>query len=112
MTYWETINEEEKNGFLIVTSIAPEDIHPRDCFDETPEDLAELCRKIDNGFFSWFVVRVQAHKRGVLLATDYLGGCLYENPRDFIDKEGFGYYADMIQTVTTEANKTIQELTK
>jgi hypothetical protein len=108
MTYWETIDEREHNGFLIVTSITHEDTHPRDQFEETPEDMAEMCRKIDNGLLSWFVVRVQAFKHGVLLGTDYLGGNLYENPSDFV-KEG-GYYSDMVHTVTTEAANTIELL--
>ena len=108
MTYWETINEAEHNGFLIVTSITPEDMHPRDSFDDTPEELAEMCRKIDQGLLSWFVVRVQAFKHGVLLGTDYLGGNLYENPADFIT-EG-GYYADMVHTATSEAENTIELL--
>lgn len=108
MTYWETINEAEHNGFLIVTSITPEDMHPRDSFDDTPEELAEMCRKIDQGLLSWFVVRVQAFKHGVLLGTDYLGGNLYENPADFVT-EG-GYYADMVHTATAEAANTIELL--
>ena len=107
-TYWETIHEEEHNGFLIVTSITHEDTHPRDSFDETPEDMAEICRKIDQGILTWFVARVQAFRHGVLLGTDYLGGNLYENPQDFI-KEG-GYYEDMVNAATTEAANTIELL--
>jgi len=107
-TYWETIHEAEHKGFLIVTSITPEDTHPRDSFDETPEAMAEMCRKIDQGLLTWFVVRVQAFRHGVLLGTDYLGGNLYENPEDFI-KEG-GYYEDMVHTATTEAENTIELL--
>lgn len=108
MTYWETINEENRNGFLIRTSITHEDTHPRDHFEETPEDMAEMCRKIDNGLLTWFVVRVQAFKHGVLLGTDYLGGNLYENPEDFLKESD--YYSDMVDTVTTEATNTIELL--
>ena len=108
MTYWETIDEREHNGFLIVTSITHEDTHSRDLFDETPEQLAEMCRQIDNGLLSWFVARVQAFKHGVLLGTDYLGGNLYENPEDFLKESD--YYSDMVDTVTTEATNTIELL--
>jgi hypothetical protein len=106
MQYYETIHTENKDGFQIVFSVTHEDTHPRDLFDETPEDMAQLCEKIDNGYYCWFIARVQAFRHGVLLADDYLGGNLYENYTDFI-KQDNDYYEDMVSNVITEANKKI-----
>jgi hypothetical protein len=106
MQHYQTIQTEDKDGFQIVFSVTHEDTHPKDLFDDTPEEMAELCEKIDNGYYSWFVARVQAFRHGVLLADDYLGGCLYENYTDFI-KQDSDYYEDMVGNVITEANKKI-----
>jgi hypothetical protein len=106
MQYYETIHAEEKDGFEIVFSVTHEDIHPRDLFDGTPEYIAELLEKIDNGYYSWFAARVQAFKNGVLLGENHLGGCLYENCKDFV-KESGGYYEDMVFNAIKEAKQKI-----
>jgi hypothetical protein len=110
MTYWEEISRETVDGFDIVFSVAAEDMHPRDSFDMEPEELAQLCEDIDRGRYSWFIARVQAFRAGVELAADYLGGCLYDSPADFV-KAG-DYYADMVDTVKREARETIVKLTE
>jgi hypothetical protein len=109
MQYYETLHTESRNGFDIVFSVTHEDTHPRELFDDSIDDIDEMCRKIDDGYLAWFVARVQAFKNGVELASDYLGGCLYDNARDFV-KESGGYYEDMIETVITEAKQKIEEL--
>jgi hypothetical protein len=109
MQHYETIHTEDKDGFQIVFSVTHEDTHPRDLFDYSEEEMAELCEKIDNGYYSWFVARVQAFRHGVLLADDYLGGNLYENYTDFI-KQDSDFYEDMVSNVITEANKKISLL--
>lgn len=103
---YETIKTEDVEGFQIVFSAAPEDEHPRDSFDD--HDIEDICRKIDDGTYVWFVARVQAYRHGVLLATDYLGGCLYDSFADFT-QEG-GYYADMVHNVITAAKSTMARL--
>ncbi len=110
MTYWEKIHEAEHKGFLIVTSITSEDLDPRDHFDDEPEELEEMCRKIDQGLLTWFVVRVQAFKHGVLLGDDYLGGNLYEDPTDFITD--CSSYDDMVHQAIAEATYKIELLTE
>lgn len=107
--HFETIHTETREGFEIRLSIAPEDTHPRDCFEETPEDMAEMLEKIDRGFYTWFVAKVSAHRAGIELGADYLGGNLYENPKDFI-KEGEDYLEDMIEAAISEARATIEKL--
>ena len=108
MTYWEQISREAVNGFDIVFSVAPEDMHPGDSFDPECFDSPQLCEDINRGRYSWFIARVQAFRAGVELAADYLGGCLYDSPADFV-KAG-DYYADMVDTVTREARAKIEEL--
>ena len=105
--YWDTLHEEKSDGFDIVASIGYEDIHPADCFDDTVDDINEICRKIDNGTYTWFVLRVQAFKKGVLLGESYLGGNLYENPKDILTD---GMYEDFKHEAITEAKETLSKL--
>lgn len=114
-TYWEELGRETAEGFEIVFSIAPEDIHPSDCFDTSTDpdtgkpyyDTDKMARDIDNGLLCWFVARVQAFKNGILLGSDYLGGNLYENPEDFLKDD---YYKDMKNTVIEHSKETIKKL--
>lgn len=108
MTYWEEISRDTVDGFDIVFSVAPEDMHPGDSFDPECFDIPQLCEDINRGRYSWFIARVQAFRAGVELAADYLGGCLYDSPAEFV-KAG-DYYADMVDTVTREARAKIEEL--
>lgn len=105
--HYETIYTRDTQGFHVVLSIGYEDTHPSDLFDDFVDDIDEICRKIDNGFYTWFIARVEAYKQGILLATDYLGGNLYENPKDFVND---GYFEDMVDTVVNEAQKTLNKL--
>jgi hypothetical protein len=109
MTHWELIHEEQSAGFDIRFYAAPEDMHPRDLFDPTVEDIDQLCRDIDNGRFVWFIAKVTASKHGIELAADYIGGNLYTDARDFVSEDC--YYADMRARVIDEAKQTIHILT-
>ena len=104
--HYETIKTEDTQGFHIVFSAAPEDTPPRDCFEG--HDIEDICRKIENGTYVWFVARVEAYRHGVLLASEYLGGCLYESFADFM-QEG-SYYEDMVHNVITAAKSTLARL--
>lgn len=108
MNNYENIHKETVQGFDIVFSVTYENSHPRDCFDFEEEEMRELCEKIDNGVYSWFIARVQAYKNGVLLGDDYLGGCLYDSPMQFVKDSD--YYSDMVENVIQEARKTIELL--
>jgi len=108
MIYWETIHEETRDGFDIVFSVAPEDIHPGDSFDPECFDIPQLCEDIDRGRYAWFVARVQAFRAGVELAADYLGGCLYDSPADFVTAGD--YFDDMVKTVIDEARAELPRL--
>jgi hypothetical protein len=99
---FETIKEFESEGFHIIYSITPEETHPKDLFMD--EDVEEICRRIDSGSLHWFMARVQAFKKGVLLGTDYLGGCCYENPLEL------DYLEDMTKGAIQDAKQTLARL--
>ena len=107
MQYYETIHTEDVNGFHIMCSVTHEDTHPRDLFDDTIDDINEICRKIDNGTYVWFIARVEAFKHGILLGTSYLGGNLYDDAKEFIRD---GCYEDMMQEAIQEAKKNLEML--
>jgi hypothetical protein len=106
---YETIHTEIAAGFDIVFSVAHEDSQP-DWDFENEEDRQDTLRRIDNGDLVWFVARVQAFKNGVLLGTDYLGGCCYDSYMQFV--ESSDYYSDMAETAVNEARQTIAKLTE
>lgn len=107
MKHYQTIKTEDTQGFHIVCSVAYEDTHPSDLFDDSCHDINDICQKIDDGFYQWFIVRVEAYKNGILLGSDYLGGCLYESYEDFLED---GYYGDMVDQAITEAKTNINKL--
>jgi hypothetical protein len=109
MQHYDTIDKQTVNGFDIVCSTTYEDTHPRDLFDDTVDDIGEMCRKIDLGLLDWFVVRVQAYKEGVLLGEAYLGGNLYDNRQDFVTESG-GYYQDLMGEAINEAKSKLDRL--
>jgi hypothetical protein len=107
MNHYDTIHEEDFEKYHVIASITYEDLHPSDCFDETVHDMNEILRKIDNGFYTWFCLRVQAFRNGVLLGTSYLGGNLYEDPREIIID---GTYQDCKHEAIQEAEATLSKL--
>lgn len=107
MQHYTKHHTETVEGFEIVFSTAYETAHPRDQF--MPEDAPQICEDIDSGKYEWFVARVQAFKNGIELGTDYLGGCLYESPMQFVKDND--YYSDMVQSAIKEAKANIQALT-
>lgn len=74
---------------------------------------------INNGLLECFMahITVRLKQGNILLAEDYLGGCIYKNPLEFIDHRGnkgkYGsYFRDMIKSVTNDARKEFKEYKK
>jgi hypothetical protein len=107
--HYSTIHITQIDGFEVRTQVAPEYLHPRDLFDDTVNDIDQICRDIEAARLEWFIAKVSAHKAGVELAADFLGGCLYTDALQFVRDNG--YYADMTATVIAEAKDKIQQLT-
>lgn len=108
MTHYDLIHTEQYKGFDINFYAAYEDMHPRDHFDETEFNINELCQKINDGEYVWFIAKVTASKNGIELADDYLGGCLYENAMQFVKDND--YYFDMCERVVEQAKANIELL--
>ncbi len=106
---YEQIHTEEREGFEIEFAAAPEDLSPRGEFmTEDGSDDEETIAKIQSGDYAWFVARVTASKAGVVLGTDYLGACCYDNPSDFVEQSG--YYEDLVAEAISQARAKLAEL--
>jgi hypothetical protein len=93
MRDYTTLLETTRDQFDIVVDKAYEDgIHPRDCFDDSidPEtnkpyfDIDQMCRDIDDGDLDWFFLRTRVFYKGVELAEEFLGGCMYKDAIDVL----------------------------
>jgi hypothetical protein len=92
----------ERNGFDIIVDRTWEDIDPRDHFE--PEDAEEICDKINKGIYEWFMLRVRVLLAGHVMATEYLGGCLYKDSHDVMTD---GLADDLIFQALCEAKEEI-----
>jgi hypothetical protein len=100
--YYDTLLDEQRGPFNVIVDKTWEDIHPRDLFDDTQFDIAEMCYNIDRGNLDWFMLRVRVFYEGVELATDYVGGFLYEDAREVLMD---GTAEDMIEWALITARK-------
>ena len=98
------INTEIVDGFTVRFYTAPEDLDPVGQFHD-PKDVED----IREGRITWFSAVVEASKLGIVLATEYLGGCAYKDPADFVRESG-GYYDDMRDTVIRQAREVLRQL--
>jgi hypothetical protein len=105
--YYDTLAEFERDGFTVIVDKTWEDLAIRDCFDDTCHDIKELERKIDNGTYEWFMMRVRVLVEGLELGSAYLGGMLYEDPKECLTD---GTAEDMIYEALTEAKKDVYRL--
>ena len=94
MRHEELVHEEEREGFTIKLYFAPEDMDPRDSFDEEIEAQFDTFGKIERGELLWFVAHVTAESPEGFQGDDYLGGCCYESVADFLKTSD--YYDDMV----------------
>lgn len=108
----ETLWTFETANFRIEWNISPDD-DVDTSFDETGETL----EKLNSGEWFAFVSEMRCvHKQtGIELATDYLGGSIYANPKDFRDHIGAqgrwgSYFKDMVHSVCKDARKTLSQL--
>jgi hypothetical protein len=109
MQYYDTLAEFERDGFTVIVDKTYEDIHPKDCFDDTQFDIAEMCHNIEHGNLDWFMLRVRVLVEGLELGSAYLGGCLYEDPREVLTD---GTAEDFIAEAMTEAKSQVYRLSK
>lgn len=92
---------------------AMEEPFPDFSFDET----GETQEMIERGDWLCFAVKATLSFRGMEIAEDYLGQCIYENTQDFRDHLGIAkhkgtgsYFSDMIRNVISEGRKTMANM--
>lgn len=107
MQYYDELATYERGGFTVIVDKTYEDLHPRDCFET--DDIDEILKDIDRGHLEWFMLRVRVLVEGLELSSEYLGGCLYEEPKEILTD---GTAEDIIDTAMTDAKKQVYRLSK
>jgi hypothetical protein len=107
--YYDTIAEFERDGFEIIVDKSYEDLHPRDCFDDSVTDINQLCEDIDSGKYDWFMLRVRVMVENIELSSQFLGGCLYKDAREVLTD---GTAEDFIAEAMVEAKSKVYHLSK
>ena len=109
MRYYDTLAEFERDGYDIIVDKSYEDLDPRDSFDESCTDIDEIIKDIDRGHLDWFMLRVRVMVEGLELGSAYLGGCLYEDPKDVLTD---GTAEDFIAEAMVEAKSKVYRLSR
>lgn len=103
------------------------DALPEDDLDLSWDDTGEIRENLESGRYVAFVARARAFYDGHELASDYLGGCIYESLEAFQDHRECGaatrklradgsnaicgsYFADMVRSVCQDARKELRKL--
>jgi len=107
--YYDELASYEREGFDIIVDKTYEDLNPRDMFDDCVTDLDQLCKDIECGNLDWFMLRVRVMVEGLELGSAYLGGCLYEDPREVLSD---GTAEDLIAEAMIEAKAQVYRLSK
>jgi len=109
MRYYDILAEFERDGYDIIVDKTHEDLDPRDSFDDTITDINEIIKDIDRGHLEWFMLRVRVLVEGLELGSAYLGGCLYEDPREILSD---GTAEDFITEAMVEAKSKVYKLSR
>lgn len=104
---YDTLATYEREGYTIVVDKTWEDLDPRGQFEEC--DVEEILQKINNCTYDWFMLRVRVLAEGVELGSAYLGGCLYEDPKECLTD---GTAEDMIYEAMAEAKEQVYKVYK
>ena len=108
MRYYDTLAEFERDGYTIIVDKTYEDLNPRDSFDT--DDIEEIIKDIDRGHLEWFMLRVRVLVEGLELGSAYLGGCLYEDPREILtDGTAEDFIAEAMKEAKSEVYKYKQK---
>jgi hypothetical protein len=99
----------EREGFDIIVDKTYEDMAPKDCFDDTQFDIAEINHNIEHGHLDWFMLRVRVMVENIELSSEYLGACLYENASEVLTD---GTAEDLIDQALVEAKRDVYRLYK
>ena len=109
MRYYDELARYEREGYEIIVDKSYEDLDPKDCFDESCFDMKEMYADIESGRLEWFMLRVRVLVEGLELDSEYLGGCLYADPREVLTD---GTAEDLIAQSMDNAKKQVYRLYK
>jgi hypothetical protein len=105
MRHYEEIGSFDREGFFVIVDKTWEDIDPWDqlseCFDDKKQLYADK--------YDWFMLRVRILVDGHELASEYLGGCLYEDPREVLTD---GTAEDLIAQAMVTAKREVYRMYK
>lgn len=105
MRHYDELMNEQRGPFTVIVDKTWEDLNPRDQFEDS--DVDEICRKIDNYTYDWFMLRTRVFFNDVELAANYLGGCLYEDAREVLTD---GTAEDQIYQTLLDSKGPLKEL--
>jgi hypothetical protein len=106
---YDEIDSFERDGFTVIVDKTYEEISPRDCFDDSITDIDQMCADIESGHLDWFMLRVRLMVDEYEIASEYLGGMLYENPREVLTD---GTVEDLIAQAMITAKREVYRMYK
>jgi len=109
MRHYDELASFDRNGFFVIVDKTWEDLNPRDMFDDSVTDIDKMCQEIDSGLMDWFMLRVRVLVDGHELASEYLGGCLYEDAKEVLTD---GVAEDLIDQAMVTAKRDVYRLYK
>ena len=113
MRYYDTLATYDREGFEVIVDKTWEDLNPRDLFDDTVSDVDEIIKDIDRGHLDWFMLRVRVLLDGHELGSHYLGGMLYEDPKECLtDGSAEDCIDEALREAKEEARRLIGSLSK
>jgi hypothetical protein len=107
--HYDEIDSFDRDGLTIIVDKTWEDISVADCFDDSCFDIKEMNEKIECGQLDWFMLRVRIMVDEYELASEYLGGCLYENAREVLTD---GTAEDLISEAMITAKREVYRMYK
>ena len=115
MRDYTTLAELDRDGFNVVVDKTWEDLPLDHLFDTSLDpdtgkpyyDIHEMYRQIEMGELDYFMLRVRVFVQDLELATDYVGGFVYEDASEVLRD---GTAEDMISTALDTAKARVIEL--
>jgi hypothetical protein len=109
MRHYDELATYEREGYEIIVDKTYEDLDPKDSFDESCYNMKEMYADIESGKLDWFMLRVRVLVEGLELDSEYLGGCLYADPREVLTD---GTAEDLIAQSMANAKQQVYRLYK
>ena len=107
--YYEEIDSFERDGFTVIVDTGSEDLDPKDCFDDECFNIKEMYEDIECGRLEWFMLRVRLMVDEYEVASEYLGACLYKDPREVLTD---GTVDDLIDQAMVTAKREVYRMYK